>query len=183
LSVQTGHTAQTTLIASAIAGEAYYQGTVALSCSGLPVGVTCTFSPSVLTLTTAGAGANTQAQATLTINTNPSTPVVALISPVGGHPSVHAAVFLIPGSFLGALVAFNRRRLRKNIPMYSGLILLMVSSILIGLAACGGSNSSSSGTAAPGTATVMVVATSTGTVGTGSPNITTSVPLTINITK
>jgi hypothetical protein len=137
---------QAVSISISVAGAAGFSGQVALACSGLPAGASCTFTPA----TVAVSGA-TPATSSLTVNTGASAAAALAVQDLGTgfHEAVYGFTF---GSFLvlGAL-----RRRRKNIWAFFGCLLLLCS---LGLTACGG-NSAPSGTA-PGTYNFTVTATS-----------------------
>lgn len=128
-----------------------FSGQVALACSGLPGGVSCNFSPSVLSATTAGT-------TTLTV----SAPVIASLRPHGLNWMVFA--MLMPGAF-GIVVLPSASRRRRV------LLLALLAIALTGMVACGGtqattSSASGSGmrsgaaTAKVGTYTFTITATS-----------------------
>jgi hypothetical protein len=123
-------------------------GTVNLSCSGLPVGMSCTFNPAQVTLTAGG-----QSTASFTITAT----AVAVSSLWGGG----IGLLLLPLS-LGSLVAVRRGRRKLQ-----GLVCLLV--LLLGVASlvtgCGGSDSAKS-LRETGTKTVLVTATSGSIAGT-----------------
>jgi sugar lactone lactonase YvrE len=180
LTVQRGQSAQTTIQLTPVNN---YQGTVALSCGSLPVGVTCTFSPAALTLALVGNGISTQAVlGTLTVSaTGPSAQLKPLIP--GNAPPVFATViFFVPGVLTGLIAAFNRKRLARHKKTQGLLLLLILFAGMMGLGACAGGGSKSN-EAQPGTTTVALTATATGASGTGSPNTTSFLNLTINIVQ
>lgn len=106
-----------------------YNGTVAFSCSGLPIWASCSFSPASLSADGSGAVLHT----TMTITTlgpnhgtvsqtaSSATPPSLLGGPGKSFP---ALAWLTPGMLLGVL-AFNRRR-RKFSSLLSALFLLCV---------------------------------------------------------
>jgi hypothetical protein len=179
VTVQAGQTAQTTVVLTPVN---IYQGTVTLSCQNLPVNVTCTFSPATVTLVEPTGTSNSQpVQTTLTINTNASSPMAGMVSP-GNHSRVLAAsLFVLPGGLGGLLLAFHRKRLLKHKRMHALLILLILLSGVMGLNACAGGSMSSLAT--PGTDIVTIVATGAGGSGTGSPNVTNTISLTVDVTS
>ncbi len=166
LMIQNGQSAQTTI---QLTPTNNYQGSVALSCGQLPIGLTCTFSPATLNLALVGNNMATgSVLGTLTVNT------------VGGTPTVSTgALFFIPGGLTGLLLAFNRKRLAKHRKVQGLLLFVMLLAGTMGLEACGGG---SPNTAQPGTTSVMITAVGTGTSGTGSPNTTSFINLTVNVT-
>lgn len=141
------------IVTFSVTAQNSFSSAVTFSCSGLPTGATCTFSPT--TVTPSGTTSETT---TLTI-TAPTT--MAALS--------HSSSSLFPGAMLAAVLCFLGCRKRRRVQI---LLLLTVS--VIGLSmftGCGGSGSSSSST----TSTVTVTATST------TPSVTQALPLTVTI--
>jgi hypothetical protein len=102
-----------------------FAGTVAFSCSGLPVGAACTFTlPSV----TAN-GSNTVQTSTLTITTTASGTAAIAQNRTTQEPTL-AAVFFLPGLLLGSFIAWRRRSF--TVRMGGILLLLLVGTILVG---------------------------------------------------
>jgi uncharacterized protein (TIGR03118 family) len=97
LTVQDGSSAQTTV---SVAPTYNFTGTVSLSCSGLPFGTTCSFSPSQISST-----GTAPAMSTLTIQTRGST--AARVESTGHGVAGIATALLLPFSVL----VFYRRRL------------------------------------------------------------------------
>ena len=178
LTIRAGQTGQASII---VTPTNNYQGTITFTCGNLPANVTCTFSPASLTLTPTSSGSVTAQQTTLTVNTNASSTVVGMLAPHQGSQVLTASLFFLPGGLTGLLIAFNRKRLRKYRGWQAMLILGVLLSGLMGLSACGGSTTKDVATA--GTNTVTISAAGTGTTGSGSPNATTSLNLTINIVQ
>jgi N-acetylneuraminic acid mutarotase len=155
LTITAGSSGKTTLLATPANG---FNSAVSFTCSGLPAGASCTFSPA--TVTPSGAAAST----TLTITTSATNAALQLNS----RP-------LFPAAALALLVCcFGWRSQRRFLPLW----LLAVSMAGLGLiAACGGGGSSggrSTPPVQPVTTTVTVMATS------GSLQHATSVSLTVN---
>jgi hypothetical protein len=70
-----------------------------------------------------------------------------------------AALFLLPGAVAGALLTWQRRRFAKAVRLRQWLILLVLLSGLMGMGACGYSNSqNTSSFAKPGTTAIVVQA-------------------------
>jgi len=178
LTIRAGQTGQATILVTPTNG---YQGTVTFSCGNLPTNVTCTFSPASLTLTPASSGVVGAQQTTLTVNTNASSTVVGMLAPHQGSQVLTASLFFLPGGLTGLLIAFNRKRLLKHKRLQGLLVLIALLSGLTGLSACGGSTTKSVATA--GTNTVTITAAGTGTSGSGSPNATNALNLTVVITQ
>jgi len=116
------------------APNAGYAGTLQFSCTGLPTGVTCAFSPTSLTFTQASNAAQT---ATLTI-TVASTHGMMQGAPGKGQPIYYA--LLLPG-LLGLW------RFRKSRKLVSRLLMLaLLFGGLITASGCGSSTTVSSST-------------------------------------
>jgi uncharacterized protein (TIGR03118 family) len=128
-----------------------FNSLINLSCSGLPTGLTCAFSPSSIT-----PGSST-AKSTLTVAAS------STYMPVGGY-AIPMTMGWLPLSGLGlAGMVFSGRRekriaVRKAVLCVSGLILLSL--VLLFTVGCGGGNSSSSKSNNPNTVTMMVTGTS-----------------------
>jgi hypothetical protein len=178
LTIRAGQTGQASII---VTPTNNYQGTITFTCGNLPANVTCTFSPASLTLTPASSGSVTAQQTTLTVNTNASSTVVGMLAPHQGSQVLTASLFFLPGGLTGLLIAFNRKRLLKHERLQGLLVLVMLLSGLTGLSACGGNTTKNVATA--GTNTVTISAAGTGTSGTGSPNATNALNLTVVITQ
>jgi hypothetical protein len=136
-----------------------FSGTVALACSGLPTGATCSFSPASPLTLTAGGSATT----TVTVNTT----AASRVTPVNyrGGPGTWTKtqeIMLLLALCLGVLIISTRESERR----WSTAAAVAVLAILIGSVACGGGSSStgSSGTTGTAGATTAVV---TGTSSTG----------------
>lgn len=140
LSARHGGTAQSTI---SLTGENGFSGSVAFSCSGLPTGATCSFSPASVTIS-----GTTPAQSALTI-TVAST--MAGLKPRVPLPSRNE-VFLA-GLLLSFASAGPRRKRRSTV--------LLATVTLAALAGCGGSSfAPANNTPAPQTVNFNVVATS-----------------------
>lgn len=146
----------------AITPSGNYQGTVALSCSGLPAAASCAFVPATVSLS----GNNAPQQVTVTI----SSATAGLSAPLRTSPPWLPAALLLLA--LPCLI-WRRRRM----PLLAGVAALLL------LAGCGGGNSPApaggSTTSTPYTQTVTITATGTGSAGTGSPNQTQTAALTV----
>ena len=154
--VMRGNSTAVTINASTSGG---FNAPISLSCSGLPTGVTCAFSPS--TISPGGSAASS----TLTIAVGSS-----YVSPNG----YMASASLTGLGLLGLVFATNRQRqtsrARRTGIWALGSVVLVLGLLLWGV---GCSSSSSNHTNPPGAQTVMVVGTSGG--------ITHSVPLSLTI--
>jgi hypothetical protein len=111
-----------------------FTNAVALSCSGLPQGMTCSFSPSTVT-----PGA-TAAHATLTLSTAPSSASVITTPPPFVKSFAIAYALLLP--FAGIILEFGWGR--KINPRVGILCLVLVAGTV--LQACGGGGGSQLGT-------------------------------------
>jgi sugar lactone lactonase YvrE len=169
LSVPQGGNVQTLLTLTPQGG---INGTVTLSCTGLPANATCTFYPTTVALN----GTNATAQTELTIYTN-TTPLVQqsqLNAPAapGDAPRTLLALALLPCLLcgFGGLRSFRRR--------YWGRLLMLVAaaSLLTGLLGLSGCNSNATQQAAgitpAGTSTVNVVLS-------GPNSVTQTLPITL----
>ncbi len=143
LTVKSGQTVATSI---SVTGAVGFSGQVALACSGLPAGASCTFTPA-----TVAVSGTTPATSSLTVNTGASAATALAVPDLGTgiHKVAYGFTF---GSFL--FLGLIRRR-RKHIWALFGCVLVLCS---LGLTACGG-NSAPSGTA-PGTYNFTVTATS-----------------------
>ena len=129
-------------------GGAGVGGTVNFTCSGLPQGASCSFSPSSVQ-----AKANVSSQVQLSISTTART---SLLVPVGFTLGLSIFVILLGLNYLSGISTRVAHRLRwRLVPLFALMIC-----------ACGGSmnspsggSSSSTGTPA-GTSTVVITATS-----------------------
>ena len=134
-----------------------YTGNITFSCTGLPAGSSCIFSPTTIAET----GCSSSQTVTLTIATTQPTPVKQssfAASPFGRGP--WAAFGMVPGLFMAFLITLRRR---KNPSMKYGQIWLAIALLFVasGASACGGGTKSTPGTPA-GTSTVTVMASGTG---------------------
>jgi hypothetical protein len=125
-----------------------FVGTVGFSCSGLPVGATCTFAP----LSVTANGSNTVQTSTLTITTTASGTATIAQNRTTQGPTL-AAVFFLPGLLLGSFIAWRRRSF--TVRMGGILLLLLVGTILVSgaLGCAGGSGAGGSGSGGSGVQT------------------------------
>lgn len=167
LTVAPGQSGTVTISITPVIG---FNSSVSFSCSGLPAGTACSFSPA--TVTPSGAAAST----TLTLNASTS---------ASNHPS--SPFRYMPVAALACSLCFVRFKKRR---WYSLWILCVGSMLSLSLSACGGGTSNSSGgstsssggsassgggsTSTPESGTVTVIATS------GSRSHSTSISVTIN---
>jgi uncharacterized protein (TIGR03118 family) len=124
-----------------------FTGMISLSCSGLPSGATCGFSPNQLMVS-----ATAPATAALTIQTLAAKSNGYVREALGPHTGLAlASVLMLP---FGSLLAFSRRRRFASLRLLGVVTLLFISAGLI--EGCG---SSTPGTP-PGTSNVTITATS-----------------------
>jgi hypothetical protein len=172
LTVVAGQSASTTFTFTPYGG---YVGTVNFSCSGLPSGTSCTFSPSALTAN----GSNTVQTSNLTITTSASgTTTVAQNEGRGGLSL--ASMLYLPGFLLGGFIAWRRRSFTSRV---RGLLLLaMVGTMLVGGAVgCSGVAFRTPGGAPVGAHVVTVLANTTVS-STGSTDSATTQTANFNLT-
>lgn len=168
LTVAQGSSVDDTLSITPAAG---YQGSLQLSCSGLPQNSTCSFQPSSISFN----GTNTPSNVVLTIQTGTSA-VAELHSPTPflpeNVPLLPAAVFGMPGWLTAAVASMrrNRKALRKSL----ALSMLMLGSLTWITACGGGSPMAQTQTTPAGTSMVQVTVSGTG-------NLTQSVTLNLTV--
>jgi hypothetical protein len=128
---------QTGSVAVSLTGMNGFNGAVTLSCAGLPMGASCSFTPASITLSGTDA-----ANVTVAIATATPTPANPYSASLRTHGVILAG--MLPLGLLG-LFGFRKRLTRVR-----GALLLLVLSVLTigGLAGCGGMK-----TTAPGTTT------------------------------
>jgi uncharacterized repeat protein (TIGR03803 family) len=144
LTIAVGQSGTTTLT---ITSQGGFNSTVSFTCSGLPAGVSCSFSPQ-----TVMPSGSKSATTTLTITT--TAPMSATRGP-GWSPQATYALLLPVLGIMGA--AARGKRMRRGLRLLSLLALL---GLALALASCGGS---SGNTVTPaGTSTVTVTAGVTG---------------------
>jgi uncharacterized protein (TIGR03118 family) len=173
LTVVKGQSASTMLTVTPANG---FKGTVSFSCSGLPGGATCAFSPATVTPTSSPV--TTQ----LTISTVTTGTYGSVFKPVASIPGSRRGPFgLALAAFLLALVYFMKRTAKRpegitRMPRWVGIAV--ATGLLVAAVGCGGGKSTTTpgtGTGTPmGTTTVMVNATS------GTLMQSTSIAVTVN---
>lgn len=161
--ISPGSSAMITVSASAVGG---FNSAIALSCTGVPSGVTCSLSPASITPGSSGASSTV----TLSAATTP---------PVGGYVGTGMAAWL-PLSLLGlfgtVFVAGKERRKPAKRALQYGLWIVALGAFMLSLGfavGCGGTSSSSASQKMAQTVTVTV----TGTSG----SLTHSMPITLTI--
>ncbi len=178
LTIPRGSTRQLTVTVTPVNN---YSGSVSLGCSGLPAGVSCSFSPASLMIPPPNPGQATAdpVQGTLTIVANGNTASVESRSFFRqGGGALPAGFLLVPAGLGGLLLLIGRRRFLRSIRSQSGLAVVILLCILGALAACGG-GSSNANQATPGTAVIQV--TGAGTPSDGASNLNQSVSLSLTI--
>ena len=167
LTMTKGTPASTTVT---LAGTGGYNGTVALSCTGLPANAACVFDQAQVTLSDKSPTASVQ----LTIQSTTAQARSTERPPSTLAPALLALVFWCPGGLTGML-AFVRRGRVAGWQRLVLLCLLVLGSgaLAAGLSGCGGGSMS----AQPTTSQVTLVAT--GTAG----SATTTQTLTLSVTS
>jgi uncharacterized repeat protein (TIGR03803 family) len=164
LTIAAGQSAKTTLTVTPQNG---FNSQVTFSCSELPSGVTCAFSPASVTPTGSRA-----ATTTLTIGTT----TTAALQPVSGSRVRWTYALLLPCFGMIFCGLRSSRRLSQRLTVLGMLTVLAVTAEL---SACGGSSSTTKQTQFQSTQANVAVTATTG----GSPAITHSVTLSVTITQ
>jgi hypothetical protein len=151
-----------------------YAGKITIGCAELPVGVSCTATPTDLT-TTATTNGSGFVQGTLTISAGQT---VASNHPSSGG-TLAAKILWLPASTTCLLIMLRRRQMRRGSSLYLSALLFLLFCATSAITACGGGKGSVLSEVQAGTTQVEVTATGTGGPGTG--DITQSVPLTVVI--
>jgi len=170
MTISAGQTATFNVTVGGLNG---FNSAVGLTCSGLPVNSTCSFSPASVTPASGG----TQ-MSTVSINTSSSPYMHAGV--VGGNSTggLYAVLLPIPalglpGTFLVGSIRRRRAGKRWVLGLVTSFALLLLTATLLGASGCGyGTNYNGNGTQR-GTTTVMITGTS------GSISHSTSVTLTV----
>ena len=151
-----------------------FNSAVTLTCSGQPLGSTCSFSPASVSPTSGGTVTSTM---TIMTSSSPYNPAVRMAKNSTG--GIFAAVLPIPVlGFLGLLVAgkgsWQRLRGRKWFHYLTGsLALFIIVGFLLAAGGCGGGSAMGGNGTQRGTTTVMITGTS------GSLSHSTSVTVTV----
>jgi uncharacterized protein (TIGR03118 family) len=141
VSVNSGQTAS---VQVSLAGSNGFNGAVNLSCSGLPTGASCSFTPT--TVNVSGTNATTVTVAIATAVATTPTPTNPYSASLGGHGMILAG--MLPLGLLG-LAGFRKRLMNTR-----GALLLLACVLTIGgLAGCGGMKSTTGAVTPPGTPT------------------------------
>ncbi len=129
--VPDGNSATATLAVAPVNG---FSGTVTFSCSGLPAGAACIFTPTSLTVSSSAPATTTLTITTMGMKTNTGT---AVWPHLGTHLPTLALASLFP---LSLLTLVRRRRTTRALRLFSSLALLIVGLTTAALAlGCGGS--------------------------------------------
>jgi len=151
-----------------------FNSSVTLTCSGQPLGSTCSFSPASVMPASGGTVTSTM---TIATSSSPYNPAVKMTKNSSG--GIFAAVLPIPAlGLLGLLVVGkgNRQGLRGRKRFHyltGGLALLIVAGFLFVAGGCGGGNAMGTNGTQRGMTTVMITGTS------GSLSHSTTVSLTV----
>jgi len=168
LTVTPGSSGNVSLTVTPVGG---YNGTVAMSCTTLLAGVSCTFTPASYSLN----GSNTVLTGTVAIAASSS---AAAVYPRFGQDDSHvveSVLSWLPGGAVILLIAFERRRLMRNPRTRQLFLLLMLLCAAAGLSACGGGGGGGGTTTQPVTGTVTVTAAGS------SGNVSQALQLTVTV--
>ena len=155
LTVTQGQSATTSLTITPTNG---FNSAVSFSCSGLPGGATCSFSPS--TVTPAGSAATTQLRiSTVTTGTYGATPGLVVASPTSRMGSLGLALAAV--LFLLLLVLKGTSGRRDSVTRARWIRIALTAGLLVVAVGCGSSKNTTPTMGTPaGTTTVMINATS-----------------------
>ena len=157
LTVKPGQTADVNIQFVPMGG---FTGTATFQCMGLPVGATCKFSPAQLTAD----GSNTVETTKLTITTTGPNKGTVAMNQIGlnNGGTMLAGIFWLPGMFFGGFLFWQRKKLTAT---HRQLLMMIVLVSFVGaMAGCGFPPPNT----APGTSTVSITATTTGSNGVAS---------------
>jgi uncharacterized protein (TIGR03118 family) len=159
LTISAGQPASFTLTLGGLSG---FTSSVSLSCSGQPLGSTCSFSPASVSPASGGTVTSTM---TIATSSNPYNP--AGVKGTGMSAGMSGMLLAIPAlGFLGLLVVQagrNSRRVKTQwIPCLAGSLALLIATVCVLTASgCGYNNPNGTGNGTQrGTTTVMVTGTS-----------------------
>jgi hypothetical protein len=152
-----------------LSGTYGYNGTVTFSCSNLPVGATCSFSPASVV-----ANGAIPLTTTLTVTTTASATANLLNSArPGSKPASPVLLASLSGMGLFGLMLAGSSK-KRSARILSGMMMLLM---LCTVVACGGASSGKSASGTPA-GTYVVTVTGTGT-GTGAPTHNLNLSLTV----
>jgi len=156
-----GYQTQTVTLSSL---NGYSDKGISLGCSGMPIGVTCMFTPASLALAASG-------QATAQLDIDTGSPLTGGQKSMNAQPRTGstslAGLFLPIGAFFGLVLW----RFRKRHAVFTSVLLLLLSGAVMLATSCGGLSNS---TIATGTYTFYVTAS-------GSNNVDQTVPVTLTV--
>jgi hypothetical protein len=175
LTIPRGSTRQLTVTVTQVNN---YSGSVTMGCSGLPAGVTCSFSPATITIPapTVAGDVTPPIQGTLTITANGSTASARPVDAGGTSMPLVAGFLFLPATVGGILLLLGRRRFMRIVGTRTGLALTVLVFLLSAITACGGGNRNSGGATA-GTTTIEI--TGAGTASSGASDLNQSVSLSL----
>jgi hypothetical protein len=148
LNITSGSSGMALITATGVGG---YSGTLTLACGTLPAQLSCSFTTTTLTLSST----NTVQSSTLTIATS-STATLYRPAVFGGREAPRVFAAMLFGPALGGLLLTGFRR-RKQAGLRLLLLLLVLSSALLGMTGCGNNHN-----ALTGSYTVPVTLTASG---------------------
>ncbi|MGA2890116.1 MAG: glycosyl hydrolase 53 family protein [Terracidiphilus sp.] len=147
-----------------------YTGTITPSCGTTLSGVSCSFNPTSYSAD----GSDKALTGTVVIAASSSAAALHPFSERDGRHFAEATLFLLPSGVFLLLIAFQRRRLMRNLRTTSIFLLLALLGVAGELSACGGGGGGG-GTQQPVTGTVTIVAA--GSTG----NVSQSVQITVTV--
>jgi hypothetical protein len=159
LTIQRGNTGTSILTFTPVNN---YQGSVTMSCSGLPVFASCAFAPSTIVFT----GNNAVQTSQLTVYT-----LNAHDAPAGGSKQ---GLLWLPAGMLACLVMVRRRKMVRGLR-----VLMMLALAALALTAMTGCGSSAGFVTPTGANTVTVTASAIGTGGSANVNQTATITIII----
>jgi hypothetical protein len=136
-----------------VAGSAGFGGAVSLACSGLPAGMSCSFSPAVV------APGSSAAKVSLMLNAAATTASAARLN------SSMFALWLPTAGVAGMVVAGDWRKRKRAVVLMLCVVMLLV----LSQAGCGGAPSTSQQAATAGLHTTVIPAAETGTPPVAAP--------------
>jgi phospholipase/lecithinase/hemolysin len=156
ITILRGQSGNSTVTVSPVGG---YSGTVTFACGTLPAHFSCSFTATSLTLS----GNNAQQTTLLTIGTSNLTSLTLPARPGAAKlPEVFVAFGIFPLVGFAGLAAFRRRKLLRGNVGLMVLMLMLSAGAALGLSGCSDSSPAPNNNAAPGTYTVPVNVTSSG---------------------
>ena len=174
LTIPRGSTRQLTVTVTQVNN---YSGSVTMGCSGLPAGITCSFSPAAINIPapTVAGDVTPPIQGTLTITADGGHAYAAPLDAFRRGTPLAAGLLFVPAGLGGFILLLGRRRFLKSVFARNGLALAVLVCLLGAITACGGGTKGSQ--AAPGTSTIQI--TGAGTPGAGASDLNQSVSLSL----